>query len=268
MPTTAGPVAPNQSLAVAARHHSEDMARNNLFQHETIPGSAYYNSATQPEPWDRMRAEGYSYSTAGENIAAGYNGAEEVYVGWWKSTGHRQNMYNASMREIGNGYFYLSSSTYRGYYTMDLGAAGGSCFFTDTLFRDANNNGVYDQGEGVSNVVIRLIVGGVPATYCDTPTAVGSFAIPIQSISAGATAQVTLSNAAAAAVTVSLPRDYSTSTAVVLGAGETRVIGTFIKASGLRNAGFRELQPVSTITAPRVTLTRSASGAQLQWSSE
>ena len=50
VPASAGPLAPNQSLTLAARHHSEDMAKNNVFQHETVPGSAYYNSTSQPEP--------------------------------------------------------------------------------------------------------------------------------------------------------------------------------------------------------------------------
>src|SRR5512140_1731674 len=80
VPASAGPLAPNQSLTLAARHHSEDMARNNAFQHATVTGSAYYNPITQPDPWDRMEAEGYSWNNAGENIAAGSSGAEAAYV--------------------------------------------------------------------------------------------------------------------------------------------------------------------------------------------
>lgn len=106
IPASAGPVSPHQSLAVACRRHSEDTAKKNLFQHATVTGSAYYNPVTQPNPWDRMQAEGYVWSNAGENIAAGYGGAEAVYVGWWNSTGHRVNMYGSALREIGNGYFY------------------------------------------------------------------------------------------------------------------------------------------------------------------
>ena len=113
VPASTGPLAPNQSLMLAARHQSEDMAKQNLFQHATVPGSAYYNPTNQPNPWDRMQAEGYSWNYAGENIAAGYSGAEAAYVGWWNSTGHRQNMYNSALREIGDGYFYWSASTYR-----------------------------------------------------------------------------------------------------------------------------------------------------------
>src|SRR6266496_3620313 len=120
VPASTGPLAPNQTITAAARHQSEDLAKANLFQHETVPGSLYYNPITQPEPWDRMSAEGYNWNNAGENIAAGYSGAETAFVGWWNSTGHRVNMCDSDLREIGNGYYYWSTSSYRTYYTMDL----------------------------------------------------------------------------------------------------------------------------------------------------
>src|SRR5262245_3826196 len=74
VPASSGPLAPNQEITQAARHQSEDMAKANLFQHATVPGSLFYNPVTQPNPWDRMVAEGYSWNNAGENIAAGYSG--------------------------------------------------------------------------------------------------------------------------------------------------------------------------------------------------
>src|SRR5215204_5610275 len=81
VPSSSGPLAPNQNITLAARHQSEDMAKLNLFQHATFPGSLYYNPVTQPDPWDRMEAEGYVWNDAGENIAAGYTGAETAFVG-------------------------------------------------------------------------------------------------------------------------------------------------------------------------------------------
>ena len=269
VPASAGPLAPNQSLTLAARHQSEDMARNNVFQHETVPGSAYYNYTNQPEPWDRMQAEGYSWNYAGENIAAGYSGAEAAYVGWWNSTGHRQNMYNSSFREIGDGYYYWSASTYRSYYTMDLGNSGSTCFFTDTLFRDANTNGVYDQTEAIAGVCITLLVGGVPHSYFDLSSAVGSFAIPIQSIGTAASVQVVLSNATAVSVTLSIPRDYRNYTTVTLTPGGSRVFGVFTKPSGARNVGFRDVMPtLLPIAAPRLALALSGTNILLAWPSE
>lgn len=269
VPASAGPLAPNQSLTLAARHHSEDMAKKNIFQHATVPGSAYYNATSQPEPWDRMAAEGYAWNNAGENIAAGYSGAESVYVGWWNSTGHRVNMYNSALREIGDGYYYWAASTYRSYYTMDLGISGSACFFTDTLFHDANSNGVYDQTEGLSGVSITLLVGGVPHSYFDLSSTVGSFAIPIQSILTAASVQVVLSNTTAASVTLSIPRDYRNYTTLALAPGASRVFGVFAKPSGARNVGFRDVTPASLpIAAPRLALARSGANMLLAWPSE
>jgi len=215
-----------------------------------------------------MQAEGYSWNHAGENIAAGYSGAEAAYVGWWHSTGHRQNMYDSAFREIGDGYFYWSSSTYKNYFTMDLGSSGSTCFFTDTLFHDANTNGVYDQTEAVSGVCITLLVGGVPHDYFDLSSSVGSFAIPIQSIAAAASVQVVLSNATAASVTLSIPRDYHNYTSVALATGEYRVFGTFTRSSGTRNVGFRDLTPTAPpIAAPRLALAVSGTNTLLRWPS-
>jgi hypothetical protein len=245
------------------------MARNNVFQHETVPGSAYYNYTNQPEPWDRMQAEGYSWNNAGENIAAGYSGAESAYVGWWNSTGHRLNMYNSAFREIGDGYYYWSSSSYGRYYTMDLGSSGSTCFFTDTLFRDANTNGVYAQTEAIAGVCITLLVGGVPHSYFDLSSAVGSFAIPIQSIGTAASVQVVLSNATAVSVTLSIPRDYRNYTTVTLTPGGSRVFGVFTKPSGARNVGFRDVMPtLLPIAAPRLALALSGTNILLAWPSE
>ena len=269
VPASAGPLAPNQCLTLAARHQSEDLATHNLFQHETVSGSAYYNSTNQPEPWDRMLAEGYSWNYAGENIAAGYSGAEAAYVGWWNSTGHRQNMYNSAFREIGDGYYYWSASTYRSYYTMDLGNSGSTCFFTDTLFHDANANGLYDQTEEVPGVSIALLINGVPHSYFDVSGSVGSFAIPIQSIATAASVQVVLSNTTSASVTLSIPHDYRNCTTVALAHGESRVFGAFTKPTGARNVGFRDVTLTGPpIAAPRVVLAFSSTNILLTWPSD
>ena len=269
VPATAGPLAPNQSITMAARHQSEDLAKANLFQHATVPGSLFYNPTTQPNPWDRMTAEGYTWNAAGENIAAGYSGAETAYVGWWNSTGHRQNMYTSSLREIGNGYFLWTSATYRHYYTMDLGSSGTTCFLTDTAFRDANGNGVYEQSEAVAGLAIRLRVGNVTHNYFDVSAGPGSFAIPLSPIASGATVTVVLSNTTLASMTLSIPRDYRNYTTVVLAAGESRTLGTFIRAAG-GNVGWRDVVPEQAgapMATPRVNLARTGNSFTLSWNS-
>jgi hypothetical protein len=269
VPASAGPLAPNQSLTLASRHHSEDMARNNVFQHATVTGSAYYNPVTQPNPWDRMVAEGYSWNNAGENIAAGYSGAESAYVGWWNSTGHRVNMYNANLREIGNGYYYTSTSSYGRYYTMDLGSSGRNDFFTDTLFFDANNNGVYDAGEGLSGVAVRLAVGSTKQDAINLSSSVGSFAVPINSIAAGATVSVVLSNSAATNITLNLPRDYASFTTLTLAPHQEKTFGTFLQPATTANVGLRSVTPSPTSTTqPNLVLGRSGQNIVLSWVSQ
>jgi hypothetical protein len=214
-----------------------------------------------------MLAEGYSWNNAGENIAGGYIGSDAVYVAWWNSTGHRVNMYNSALREIGNGYYNWSASTYRNYYTMDLGSSVNNCFFTDTLFNDANGDGVYQQTEAVPGVAIRLLVGNSVAAFYDISTAVGSFAIPVQSLASGASVQVVLSNTTSSSLTLSLPQDYQNYSTFSLAPGESRAYGTFTQPATTRNIGLRDVIPlqVPVLSSPLLTITPVGSNIQLQW---
>jgi hypothetical protein len=265
---TAGPLAPHGSLTTAARRHSEDMARNNVMQHATVSGSAYYNAVTQPSPWDRMRAEGYSsYSSAAENIAAGYSAAEAAHVGWWKSGGHRRNMCGTGSREIGNGHFHWASSTFRNYYTMKLGGRNGHVFLTDTAFHDTNGNRAYNQGEGLAGVRIMLRLPSANHPDFDITSAGGAFAIPISAIPAGTKVEVWLSNPSATPATLTIPRDYDTHETLTLAPGGGALAGTFNKPAEARNIGFRNLTAPETPAAPALSISRTGHRTQLRWAS-
>ena len=244
IPATSSALAPNQQLRLASRHHSEDMAKNNAFQHETVTGSAYYNAVSQPSPWDRWEAEGYG-GNGGENIAAGYPGAHEAYVGWWKSTGHRVNMYQAGHREIGNGHFEWASSTWRNYYTMALASSGNLSFLTGTLFNDDNGNGRYEPSEAAAGITVRLTVEDIPYPQYDVSTTVGSFAIPIQSIPAGARVEVILSSTANREIALTIPTAYSAYSRLNLPPGQGITYGGFTRSAGVHNVGLREIIPFS-----------------------
>jgi len=271
VPSSSGPLAPNQMITLAARHQSEDLAKANVFQHATVTNSLYYNYLTQPNPWDRMSAEGYIWSNAGENIAAGYSGSESVYVGWWNSQGHRVNMYNSALREIGNGFYYLSTATYRNYYTMDLGSSTGNYFFTDTLFNDANGNGTYEQDEAVAGVAIRLQVGGTQTSFEDVSASAGNFAIPIQSIASQASVQVILSNTTSSTLSLSIPTDYQNYSTVTLGPNQSRAYGTFVRPSAIANMGLRNVTPTPVqvpLVASPLGISASGNNVVLQWNSD
>ena len=82
-------------LMAAAREKSEDMKTNQYFSH---------TSPTFGSPFDRLKALGISYQSAGENIAKGQKTAEEVVEAWMNSEGHRANILDANFTHIGVGY--------------------------------------------------------------------------------------------------------------------------------------------------------------------
>ena len=102
----------NGDLFTAARGHSEDMAAQDYFSHTSIDGRS---------PADRIDATGYDWQTWGENIAAGYSTPEAVMNGWMNSDGHRANILQEAFCDLGVGYGFDSSSSYRHYWTQNFG---------------------------------------------------------------------------------------------------------------------------------------------------
>lgn len=88
------PLKMNTQLSKTATLKSQDMAKNNYFDH---------NSPTYGSPFDMMKQYGISYRTAGENIAMGQTSPEQVMQGWMNSPGHRANILNSSFTQIGVG---------------------------------------------------------------------------------------------------------------------------------------------------------------------
>lgn len=105
-------VAWNALLTQAADGHSQDMAARNYFDHTSPDGRTFSQ---------RIDATGYAWSTAGENIAAGYSSIDAVMDGWIQSPGHCANLMNQNFTEIGVACVPgTSSTTYSNYWTMDL----------------------------------------------------------------------------------------------------------------------------------------------------
>jgi len=110
MPAVA-PLAWNNRLFSAAARHSGDMAANNYFSHTGLDGST---------PAQRIAAEGYGWSWAGENIAAGQQTVSVVMNGWLASPGHCANIMRAEYRDVGVSCVQKSGTTYGKYWTMAL----------------------------------------------------------------------------------------------------------------------------------------------------
>ncbi|MFJ8511509.1 CAP domain-containing protein [Lysinibacillus xylanilyticus] len=89
------PFKTDDKLMAAAREKSQDMQSKNYFSH---------TSPTFGSPFDRMKALGITYKSAGENIAQGQRTPQEVVQAWMDSPGHRANILNEKFTHIGVGY--------------------------------------------------------------------------------------------------------------------------------------------------------------------
>ena len=84
----------NDALAETAYKHSLDMSERGFFDHVNPDGE---------NPFDRMKKSGISYTAAAENIAAGQSSPQSVMEAWISSDGHRENILNPALKELGVG---------------------------------------------------------------------------------------------------------------------------------------------------------------------
>jgi uncharacterized protein YkwD len=63
----------------------------------------------------RISAVGFNWSNVGENIATGYTTPSSVVKAWMASTGHCQNIFNPTYRDVGTG---VSGNSIAGYSTL------------------------------------------------------------------------------------------------------------------------------------------------------
>lgn len=99
------PLSWNSQLRAAAINHSIDMARMQRMSHTGSNGS---------DVSARVKAQRYSYSMIAENVAAGQRTPQQVVSSWMNSPGHRKNILNPNLTEIGIGHT-------NGYWTQVFG---------------------------------------------------------------------------------------------------------------------------------------------------
>jgi hypothetical protein len=99
----------------ASQLHSQDMADNGYFAHNSQDGRS---------PWDRAKAQGTSGN--GENIAAGSSTAEGALKQWHKSDGHCKNMGNPRFKTFAVGHASNEGSRYKHYHTQMFSSRGGT----------------------------------------------------------------------------------------------------------------------------------------------
>lgn len=86
------PLVQNDALHRAAELKAADMIKNDYFAHTSPEGLA---------PWHWIKASGYEYQYAGENLAVNFDSAEEQLSAWMNSKTHRENILNEKYTEIG-----------------------------------------------------------------------------------------------------------------------------------------------------------------------
>jgi uncharacterized protein YkwD len=99
-------------LMQAAQLHADQMARLGRLEH-VLSGAQY------PRPEDRLAAAGYQWSAYAENIAMGQSSAAAAMDSWMRSSGHRANILNRGVTEIGIGF--ARDSGGRPYYVQVFG---------------------------------------------------------------------------------------------------------------------------------------------------
>jgi hypothetical protein len=87
-----GPLVYNEKLSQAANMKAQDMFEYNYWAH---------NSPAGKTPWVFIKASGYKYVYAGENLARGFTTAQDVIRAWMASPDHRSNMLSSNYQDVG-----------------------------------------------------------------------------------------------------------------------------------------------------------------------
>jgi uncharacterized protein YkwD len=116
-----GGLTPSPTMNVAADWMSHEMGVQDFFSHEEPPCDATGDNCTGRTPFERITAFGHDrWTTAGENIAAGYPTAPAVFEGWRNSPGHNANMLEPAFTAIGIGRVEVPGSRYGIYWTNNF----------------------------------------------------------------------------------------------------------------------------------------------------
>lgn len=89
------PLRERYTLRRSSRVHTVRMARYNTMSHQ-LPGEAPFTT--------RITRAGYTpWRLVAENVARGFDSAAAVVEAWMKSPGHRRNILNCRLRDLGVG---------------------------------------------------------------------------------------------------------------------------------------------------------------------
>ena len=182
--TPSPPLAWNELLCDAALGHSQQMLAFDEQSHQ-LPG--------EPDFGTRVNNAGYPLNGGGENVFAF---AENVFhshaafaIDWGNNPptgiqnppGHRNNFMSTTFREVGFGLVNDPSNANSVgplLVTHDFGnrSSFGNPWLLGVVFADADTDGVYDQGEGLSGVTVQTSGAG---SFNTTTFAGGGFQMQV-----------------------------------------------------------------------------------------
>lgn len=116
----AAPLSWSDSLAFAAQFQAREMARLERMSH--VDGQ---NRGLA----ERLRATGYRFGTAVENVGVGYPSLDAIVDAWLESEGHCENLLNPAVLEVGLACMdagATGSPVERRYWTLVLGSPRAS----------------------------------------------------------------------------------------------------------------------------------------------
>ena len=87
------PLTLNPQLSDAARRKAADMLEKNYWAHFAPDGLT--------SPWGFIRAAGYNYIHAGENLARGFTDSQSTVNAWMNSQTHRDNLLADKYKDVG-----------------------------------------------------------------------------------------------------------------------------------------------------------------------
>jgi len=89
-----GTLSLNNELDQAAQAKANDMVAQDYWSHNNPEGKT---------PWQFIQDAGYSYQTAGENLAYGFDTSSDTVTAWMNSPEHRANILNTTYVDVGFG---------------------------------------------------------------------------------------------------------------------------------------------------------------------
>jgi len=113
------PLKLNQELSHAAQAKVSYMFEKNFWAHVAPDGTT---------PWYFIKNAGYEYNYAGENLARGFDNAEDVTDAWMESPTHRENLLSPNYDDVG---FAVSLGSLTGSETVLVAQEFGSQYIPD-----------------------------------------------------------------------------------------------------------------------------------------